>query len=106
MATKKTGYETPTPATDKKKALQTALAQMEKTFGKGIMQSTMPLGDGSAVRVTVAKFYTKSGTEFHGVGLAPDREVKIDQSTSSRFLLDDSDEPVIQAAIDYLDSVK
>ena len=78
----------------------------EKTFGKGIMQSTMPLGDGSAVRVTVAKFYTKSGTEFHGVGLAPDREVKIDQSTSSRFLLDDSDEPVIQAAIDYLNSVK
>ena len=78
----------------------------EKTFGKGIMQSTMPLGDGSAVRVTVAKFYTKSGTEFHGVGLAPDREVKIDQSTSSRFLLADSDEPVIQAAIDYLSSVK
>ena len=78
----------------------------EKTFGKGIMQSTMPLGDGSAVRVTVAKFYTKSGTEFHGVGLAPDREVKIDQSTSSRFLLADSDEPVIQAAIDYLNSVK
>ena len=78
----------------------------EKTFGKGIMQSTMPLGDGSAVRVTVAKFYTKSGTEFHGVGLAPDREVKIDQSTSSRFLLDDANEPVIQAAIDYLNSVK
>ena len=78
----------------------------EKTFGKGIMQSTMPLGDGSAVRVTVAQFYTKSGTEFHGVGLSPDREVKIDQSASSRFLLADSDEPVIQAAIDYLNSVK
>ena len=42
MATKKTGYETPTPATDKKKALQTALAQMEKTFGKG---AVMRLGD-------------------------------------------------------------
>ena len=42
MATKKTGYETPTPALDKKKALQTALAQMEKTFGKG---AVMRLGD-------------------------------------------------------------
>jgi len=42
MATKKSGYETPTPATDKKKALQTALAQMEKTFGKG---AVMRLGD-------------------------------------------------------------
>ena len=42
MATKKTGFESPTPATDKKKALQTALAQMEKTFGKG---AVMRLGD-------------------------------------------------------------
>ncbi len=42
MATKKTSYETPTPATDKKKALQTALAQIEKDFGKG---TVMRLGD-------------------------------------------------------------
>ena len=42
MATKKTGYETPTPATDKKKALQTALAQIEKSYGKG---TVMRLGD-------------------------------------------------------------
>ena len=42
MATKKTGYEAPTPATDKKKALQTALAQIEKNFGKG---TVMRLGD-------------------------------------------------------------
>ena len=42
MATKKTSYETPTPALDKKKALQTALAQIEKDFGKG---TVMRLGD-------------------------------------------------------------
>ena len=42
MATKKTSYDTPTPATDKKKALQTALAQIEKNFGKG---TVMRLGD-------------------------------------------------------------
>ena len=42
MATKKTGYEAPTPATDKKKALQTALAQLEKSYGKG---TVMRLGD-------------------------------------------------------------
>jgi len=42
MATKKSGFEAPAPATDKKKALQTALAQMEKTFGKG---AVMRLGD-------------------------------------------------------------
>ena len=42
MATKKTVYEAPTPALDKKKALQTALAQIDKNFGKG---TVMRLGD-------------------------------------------------------------
>ena len=42
MATKKTTYETPTPASDKKKALQTALSQIDKSFGKG---TVMRLGD-------------------------------------------------------------
>jgi recombination protein RecA len=42
MATKKTSYEAPTPASDKKKALATALAQIEKSYGKG---TVMRLGD-------------------------------------------------------------
>ena len=42
MATKKTIYDAPTPATDKKKALQTALLQIEKNFGKG---AVMRLGE-------------------------------------------------------------
>ena len=42
MAQKKTVYETPTPASDKKKALHTALAQIDKNFGKG---TVMRLGD-------------------------------------------------------------
>ncbi len=42
MASKKTTYEAPAPATDKKKALDTALAQIEKNFGKG---TVMRLGD-------------------------------------------------------------
>ncbi len=42
MATKKTVYEAPAPAADKKKALQTALSQIDKNFGKG---TVMRLGD-------------------------------------------------------------
>ncbi len=42
MATKKTVYEAPAPASDKKKALQTALAQIDKNFGRG---TVMRLGD-------------------------------------------------------------
>ena len=42
MATKKTSYEAPTPASDRKKALDTAIAQIEKSYGKG---TVMRLGD-------------------------------------------------------------
>ena len=42
MATKKTAYEAPTPASDKKKALQTAISQIEKNYGKG---TVMRLGE-------------------------------------------------------------
>ena len=42
MATKKATYEAPAPATDKKKALQTAIAQIDKNFGKG---TVMRLGE-------------------------------------------------------------
>ena len=42
MATKKNTYEAPAPASDKKKALQTALSQLDKSFGKG---TVMRLGD-------------------------------------------------------------
>ncbi|MBE6977843.1 MAG: recombinase RecA [Ruminococcaceae bacterium] len=42
MATKKTSFESPAPASDKKKALATALAQIEKSYGKG---TVMRLGD-------------------------------------------------------------
>ena len=42
MATKKPSYDAPMPATDKKKALQTAIAQIEKSYGKG---TVMRLGD-------------------------------------------------------------
>ena len=48
MATKKAPVSSPAPASDKKKALETALAQIEKTYGKGTI---MRLGDDIPVNV-------------------------------------------------------
>ena len=48
MATKKGNYEAPAPATDKKKALQTAINQLEKNYGKG---TVMRLGDRTDMNV-------------------------------------------------------
>lgn len=47
-----------------------------KTFGKGIVQVLLPLGDGSAVKVTTAKYYTPSGDYIHGKGIEPDIELE------------------------------
>ncbi len=45
------------------------------TFGKGIVQKIFPLKDGSALKLTVAKYYTPNGTNIHEVGISPDIEV-------------------------------
>ena len=52
----------------------------ETTFGKGIVQSIVTLSDGSAVKLTVSKYYTPNGNSIHKVGIHPDVEVKQDPS--------------------------
>ena len=47
-----------------------------QTFGKGIVQQTMPLSDGSAVKLTVETYYTPSGDCIHKKGIKPDIELK------------------------------
>jgi carboxyl-terminal processing protease len=43
-----------------------------KTFGKGSVQTIIPLSDGSGLRLTTAKYYTPKGREIHGKGIEPD----------------------------------
>lgn len=47
-----------------------------QTFGKGSVQTILPLGDGSGLRLTTAKYYTPKGRSIHGVGIGPDIVVK------------------------------
>lgn len=42
------------------------------TFGKGIVQRTFDLPDGSAVKITVSKYFTPKGNNIHGIGIEPD----------------------------------
>ncbi|MGM0445278.1 MAG: S41 family peptidase [Bacillota bacterium] len=44
----------------------------QKTFGKGTVQTVIPLGDGSALRLTTARYYTPDGTFIHEKGIEPD----------------------------------
>ncbi|MDD5310763.1 MAG: S41 family peptidase [Candidatus Omnitrophica bacterium] len=43
-----------------------------KTFGKGSVQTVIPLSDGSAIRLTTSKYYTPNGRSIHGQGIIPD----------------------------------
>lgn len=44
----------------------------ETTFGKGSVQTVIPLSDGSAMRLTTSKYYTPNGTSIHETGVDPD----------------------------------
>ncbi len=49
----------------------------QTTFGKGIVQNILPLVDGSAVKMTVSKYYTPLGNDIHEVGIVPDVTVEM-----------------------------
>ncbi len=48
-----------------------------KTFGKGSVQTVIPLSDGSGLRLTTAKYFTPKGRSIHGLGLVPDIVVEL-----------------------------
>ena len=52
----------------------------EQTFGKGLIQTLVPLSDGSAVSVTVAQYRTPNGTDINKIGITPDEPLPKDAS--------------------------
>lgn len=54
-----------------------------KTFGKGSVQSVYRLDSGTAVKITVAKYYTPSGVSIHNVGIEPDEKVELPENATS-----------------------
>ena len=72
------------------------------TFGKGIMQSVMPLEDGGGVSITVAKFYTASMSEIHGKGIVPDIEIELPEGVVPDLVLDEKVDTQLKKAIEHL----
>lgn len=54
-----------------------------QSFGKGIVQTILPLPDGTAVKITIAKYYTPKDKNIHGKGITPDIDIQQDQSTEA-----------------------
>lgn len=48
----------------------------EKSFGKGSVQTLIPLPDGDGIKLTIAKYYTPAGISIHGKGIEPDMKIE------------------------------
>lgn len=77
----------------------------EKTSGKGYFQNTFRLPDGSAVGLSVGKYYTPKGNSLAGVGITPHSLVPITEELANQIyagLIDPMEDPQVLAAIEAL----
>jgi carboxyl-terminal processing protease len=91
-----------------------------KSFGKGSVQTIIPLQNGTALRLTTSKYYTPSGRTIHEKGLEPDVVVKLEANSSKKLeakavfeKIDKNKKPdtepldnQVQRAIDLLKGIK
>ena len=81
----------------------------EQTCGKGYFQQTYDLSDGSAVSLSVGKYYTPKGVSLADVGITPDVEVAVDDETFMDIYygyLEPAEDPQIQAAAELLRGIQ
>ena len=74
------------------------------SFGKGIVQALLPLDDGSAVKVTIAHYYTPAGHDIHKKGLEPDVEIplELDEDLIGQYDVPLDRDNQVQKAIEVL----
>ncbi|MBI3616544.1 MAG: S41 family peptidase [Candidatus Omnitrophica bacterium] len=84
-----------------------------RTFGKGSVQTVIPLKDGSAIRLTTSLYYTPSGQSIHGEGLEPDVVVEEKESKEpaeeGKLVPEEeklASDPMILRAIDLMKGLK
>ena len=84
---------------------QAATIVGEPTVGKGVYQTTISLGDGSAVALSTGKYFTPKGNSLTDVGVTPDVRVDVDEETAEKIYygtLGYADDLQIRAAIQVL----
>ena len=70
----------------------------KKTYGKGVVQNLIPLEDGSAIKITVANYYTRGGNDINLKGVEPDVEVDLDTDA----YLEDQTDTQLDKAVEVL----
>lgn len=72
------------------------------TFGKGIVQRLITLSDGTALKLTVSKYYTPAGNNIHEIGIEPDVEVELEKSLRNDAVIPKEKDNQLQKALEVL----
>ena len=72
------------------------------TFGKGIVQSIVPFEDGTAMKVTVSKYYTPNGVNIHGTGIKPDVVEELNKEALKDGKLERKEDNQLDKALDVV----
>lgn len=74
------------------------------TYGKGVVQSIRQLGDGSAVKLTIANYYTPKGNSINKTGIRPDVEVELSPELLNQEEITHEEDNQLQAALNSLNA--
>lgn len=72
------------------------------SFGKGIVQSIIPLLDGTAIKVTVSKYFTPNGRNIHKIGIKPDVVVELNDALKQKVVITKEEDNQLQKAIQII----
>lgn len=73
-----------------------------QTFGKGIVQTVFNMPDGEGLKLTTSAYYTPSGVNIHGKGIAPDIKVELNKEVKTISIDNLAKDNQIQKAIEIL----
>ena len=73
-----------------------------QSYGKGIVQSIFDLQDGTALKLTTAKYYTPNGNDIHEIGITPDVEIDLPEELKTEVTLSFEEDVQLQKAIEVL----
>ena len=74
------------------------------TYGKGVVQSNRQLSDGSAVKLTIANYYTPKGNSINKTGIRPDVEVELSPELLNQEEITHEEDNQLQAALNSLNA--
>lgn len=73
-----------------------------QTFGKGLVQGLYFLKDGSALKITIQKYYTPKGICIQGTGITPDYEVELPEEYQYTITVPEEEDTQLQKALDVI----